>query len=248
MALYVISDLHLSTDPAVNKPMDVFGYRWKDYTQRIQENWKKIVTDEDTVVIPGDISWGMHLDEAKADFAMIDALPGKKIIGKGNHDLWWQSMKKMTEFKEQNGFSTLHFLFNNYFESEKYYICGSRGWWWDDSDAMPQGVDPEKVIAREVGRLRASLSAARLADASAPHSKEPLAFLHFPATFAGKACQPFLDVLKEFGVRRCYFGHIHGVYDVPPSFTQDDITFTMVSADYLRFSPLLIDRDDHFLP
>lgn len=245
MALYVISDLHLSTDPSVNKPMDVFGVRWKQYTKKIEENWLKIVKDEDLVILPGDFSWAMKLEESYSDFAFLHRLPGKKILGKGNHDLWWQSMKKMNEFTSANHFDSISFLFNNFYETEHHMICGSRGFWSDpSSDAIPDGVDFEKVILREVGRLTASLSAATQKNSTLPSSKKILAFLHFPVTFLGKACRAFEEVLCKFGVTECFFGHIHNVYDVPSSFSENGITYRMVSADYLNFMPLLIDRDD----
>ena len=245
MSLFTIADLHLSTDPKVNKPMDVFGVRWKQYTRKIEENWSKIVNEDDLVILPGDFSWAMKLEESLSDFAFLHRLPGKKILGKGNHDLWWQSMKKMNEFTSANGFDSISFLFNNFFETERYMICGSRGFWADPAaDAIPDGVDFDKVVLREVGRMNASLCAAAARNAALPTPKKILMFLHFPVTFLGKSCAAFEEVLAKYGVTDCYFGHIHNVYDVPSSFTEHGITYRMVSADYLNFTPLLIDRDD----
>ena len=243
MALYVISDLHLSTDKSVDNPMDVFGFRWKNYHEKIEKNWRAVITEEDTVVIPGDISWGMKLDQAKSDFAFLNSLPGKKIIGKGNHDLWWQSMKKMEEFCSANNFHSLSFLFNNCYETSHYFLCGSRGWWADEhADAAPDDVDFEKVILRECGRLRASLNAA-VAKQNPAYPKEILLFLHFPVRFAGKECPLFMDILREYGIKRCYFGHIHGVYDTPAVTVEEGIEFHIVSADYLNFMPKLIAKE-----
>ena len=124
-------------------------------------------------------------------------------------------------------------------------ICGSRGFWSDaGSDAIPDGVDFDKVVLREVGRMNASLSAAQARNAALQTPKKILMFLHFPITFLGKSCSAFEEVLVKHGVTDCYFGHIHNVYDVPSSFMERGITYRMVSADYLNFVPLLIDRDD----
>ena len=154
-------------------------------------------------------------------------------------------MKKMREFTSANHFGSISFLFNNFYETEHYMICGSRGFWSDpSSDAIPDGVDFEKVILREVGRLTASLSAAAQRNSTLPVPKKILAFLHFPVTFLGKSCGAFEEVLLKYGVTDCYFGHIHNVYEVPSAFTENGITYRMVSADYLNFTPLLIDRDD----
>ena len=124
MALFAISDLHLSF--ASDKPMDVFG--WDNYEALLEKNWRKNVTEEDTVLIPGDISWAMYLEEAEADLSFINDLPGRKIIGKGNHDYWWSTLKKMNEFKASKGFDTINFLFNNSFSYKNFAICGTRGW------------------------------------------------------------------------------------------------------------------------
>ena len=152
MALYVIGDLHLSLSG--DKTMDIFP-GWKDYVSRIKENWLVKIRPEDTVVLAGDTSWGMNFNEAKADFAFIDALPGQKIILKGNHDYWWATMNKMNAFFQQSGFSTLHILHNNHYLVEGVCICGSRGWIFDQGEPADQ-----KVIAREAGRLELSLQSA----------------------------------------------------------------------------------------
>ena len=152
MALYVIGDLHLSLSG--DKTMDIFP-GWKDYVSRIKENWLVKIRPEDTVVLAGDTSWGMSFNEAKADFAFIDALPGQKIILKGNHDYWWATMNKMNAFFQQSGFSTLHILHNNHYLVEGVCICGSRGWIFDQGEPADQ-----KVIAREAGRLELSLQSA----------------------------------------------------------------------------------------
>lgn len=224
MSVYVIADPHLSL--GVNKPMDIFR-GWQDYTSRLQKNWENIVSENDTVIIPGDISWAMSLEEAEKDLAFLNSLPGKKIIGKGNHDYWWCTMRKMNAFLEEKNFSTLNFLFNNAYEAEDIAICGTRGWFFDD-----KADNAEKVILREAGRLRSS------AKAAISTGKEPVAFLHYPVVYDSGVCEEILAVLKECGIKRCYFGHIHGEktgrYE---KYTYDGITFSLISADFLAFCP-----------
>ena len=241
MSLYVLSDTHLSTSD--NKPMDVFGARWTGYTDKLQTRWNKLVTPLDTVVIAGDISWAMNPTGAVGDLRFIDMLNGQKIIGRGNHDYWWSSMKKLGELCEKEGFSTLRFLYNNAYEVEDFVICGSRGWYIDESNRkMPQDADYQKIVAREAIRLELSLTEAlklqRAIESSTGVTKEILVFLHFPPSFRGYECPEIIAVLKKFGVKRCYFGHIHGVYDVPRSTVSDGITYTLTSADFLDFYPL----------
>jgi len=122
MSIFAISDLHLSTLEETNKSMEVFGRRWDNYMDRIKTNWQRLVTDADTVIIPGDVSWALSLDEALSDLRFIDSLPGKKLIAKGNHDFWWTTMKKHGEFFEKHGIKTISFLFNNAYEIENLII------------------------------------------------------------------------------------------------------------------------------
>ncbi|MEE0805848.1 MAG: metallophosphoesterase [Acutalibacteraceae bacterium] len=136
MALYTLADLHLAT--GVEKPMDIFGGRWQGYTDKSVTRWKALVAPEDTVVLGGDISWGISLAEAKSDFALIDALPGKKIILKGNHDLWWETASKMHRFFDENGFATMDFLHNNCFFYGSTALCGTRGWPFEEDFSDPQ--------------------------------------------------------------------------------------------------------------
>ncbi len=238
MALYVMSDLHLSTNKKTNKSMEVFGFRWKNYMDRIDANWRRLVEPTDTVIVPGDISWAMTLDEATEDFAFLDALPGTKIIGKGNHDYWWATQAKASAFFEKNGFQSIKLLYNNAFTVENFVICGSRGWFNDENIGnIPPGTDYHKIVAREAIRLHLSLTEAQK---TGDNIKETLVFLHFPPVFREFCCREILDVLHEFGIRRCFYGHIHGVYDLPGTFEYENILFTMVSADYLDFTPLHI--------
>ena len=239
-ALYTIADLHLSTLDTTNKSMEVFGTRWADYITRIEKNWRRLITDYDTVIIPGDISWALSLEEAECDLKFLDSLPGKKILGKGTHDFWWCTMKKHEAFFEQKGISTISFLFNNAHEVEDYIIAGTRGWYNDaDASNAPDGTDFEKLTNREALRLKASLNEAmKLKESS--HEKEIIAFMHFPPYWNGKASESLIEILKEYGIKRVYFGHIHGNYTLPPSLTYDGIEMNIVSADYLKFIPKIV--------
>ena len=240
MSLYVIADLHLSTLESTNKSMEVFGRRWDGYMTRIKNNWERLVTDEDTVVIPGDISWALSLEEAVSDLKFIDSLPGKKILGKGNHDFWWCTMKKHEELFRANEITTISFLFNNAYEDDEYIIAGTRGWYHDeDAKNAPDNADFDKLVRREAGRLRASLTKAKEIQARSP-SKPIVAFMHFPPFWSGKASDELVDILKEFGVTNVYFGHIHGQYTEPPSFEYDGITMSMISADFIEFIPKIV--------
>lgn len=240
MALYVIADLHLSTLESTNKSMEVFGHRWDGYMTRIKNNWERLVTDEDTVVIPGDVSWALSLEEAVSDLKFIDALPGKKILGKGNHDFWWCTMKKHGEMFREQGIETISFLFNNAHETEEYIIAGTRGWYHDeDAKNAPENADFDKLVNREAQRLELSLKKAEELKALSPE-KEIIVFMHFPPFWSGKASDGLVDILKAHGIKRVYFGHIHGNYTEPPHFTYDGIEMHMISADYLEFIPKIV--------
>ena len=239
MSLFTIADLHLSI--ATDHPMDVFGSRWRNYTQKIEKNWRAVVTDADTVILPGDISWAMHLDEAREDFAFLDALPGKKLLGKGNHDFWWETAAKMTRFFEENDLSSLHLLYNNAYVIENYIVCGTRGWFLEEGQQQTVGeVDYAKIVNREVMRLKLSLDAAMALRVGEHADKEILVFLHFPPVWNGFECREILDLLQSYGIRRCYHGHIHGVYNVPPTRQIGELCLHMISSDFLDFCPLFI--------
>lgn len=226
MSLYVIGDTHLSL--SANKPMDIFG-GWHNYVERLEENWRAAITEEDTVVIPGDVSWGMSLEEAKMDFAFLNNLPGQKILLKGNHDYWWTTKKKMDSFLEENGLSTLHILSNNSFSAEGVAICGTRGWIFEQG--QPQD---KKIVQREAGRLRLSLEDA----AKRFPGQEQIVFLHYPPVFANETSPEILDVLLEYKIRRCFYGHIHGQgCQFALNGTYCDIDFCLASGDFLKFAP-----------
>ncbi len=245
MSLFVLSDLHLSTDSATNKSMEVFGLRWRDYMQKIPKNWNSIVSENDTVIIPGDISWAMDLEGALADLKYIDALNGKKLLGKGNHDFWWTTNKKMTDFFKLHGLNSLSILYNNAYIVEDRIICGTRGWFPDESKQTPvNNADYSKILNRECIRLRMSLDAAvslQKSHIEAGGEKLPiLVFLHFPPIWNDFVMRELVDILHEFEIERCYYGHIHNSYATPLTFEFENIKFTITSSDFLSFYPLKI--------
>ncbi len=228
MALYVLSDTHLSL--STNKSMTVFR-GWDDYVERLEKHWRALVEPQDTVVIAGDVSWAMALEETVEDFAFLHALPGHKLLFKGNHDYWWCTRRKMDAFLEQNGFTSLAFVHNDAVAvDDRFAVCGSRGWFYDDEEP-----DNAKILSREAGRLRLSLEAA------VKTGLEPVVFLHYPPLFDGRECTELLDVLREFSVRRCYYGHVHGA-GIRQAFQGDwqGIDFRLTSCDALSFCPLRI--------
>ncbi len=241
MSLFTIADLHLSTLDTTGKSMEVFGERWRDYTLRLANSWRRLVTCEDTVVIPGDVSWALSLEEAVSDLRFIDSLPGKKIIGKGNHDFWWSTMKKHEALFREHGISSISFLFNNAHELDEFIVAGTRGWYHDDDcKNMPESADFEKLTRREALRLRTSLDIARRLQEDS--GKEIIVFTHFPPYWNEKESEGLMEVLTEYGVRRLYFGHIHGNYTVPSTILHKGIEMSLVSADYLGFVPKIVKK------
>lgn len=225
MALYTIGDPHLSLGSS--KPMDVFGGAWKGYLEKLTQGLS-VLRPEDTLVLAGDISWGMSLEESAADFAWLDALPGRKILMKGNHDYWWTTRAKMESFLEENGLDSLSILHNNAVSVEGLSLCGSRGWMFE------QGQEHDKkIINREAGRIRASLQ-----DAQRFGEQEKVLFLHYPPVFMQDSIPEFFEVMNQYGVRRCYYGHIHS-QGCRFAFQGEwcGVQLEMVSADYLRFMP-----------
>ena len=239
-ATFTIADLHLSTRESTDKSMEVFGPRWTDYIKKIEKNWRALIEDGDTVIIPGDISWALSLDEALDDLTFIDSLPGKKILGKGNHDFWWCTMSKHEKFFKEHAIESISFLFNNAHETDSYIIAGTRGWYNDeDATNAPDDVDFDKLTRREALRLEASLKSAVQLREKSPE-KEILVFMHFPPFWNEKASDGLIEILKSYGIKRVFFGHIHGNYTVPPTFTYEGIEMSLVSADYLGFIPKII--------
>ena len=239
MSLFAIADPHLSF--TAGKPMDKFGTRWIDHTEKLEKNWRAVVSEEDTVVLPGDISWGINLEGAREDLAFLESLPGQKILGKGNHDYWWCTVSRMNAFLKQNNFRSIRFLHNNAYLSEGFAICGTRGWFVEEQLQKEQeGVDWHKLVAREAGRLRMSITDAEKKKKQNGSGETPLVFLHFPPVFRSFVCRELLDVLHEYNIRDCYYGHIHGSYDVPRQFEYEGIRMKVIAADHLFFVPMRI--------
>ena len=229
MSLFAIADLHLSL--GTNKPMDVF-HGWTDYVDRLKANWERLVTDNDTVVVGGDISWARKLEECYEDFSFINALPGKKLFLKGNHDYWWQTKKKLDDYLAENHFDTISILFNNAFEVEGKTVCGTRGWYYDK-----EGEHDIKVINREIGRLRTSYAEAKkLSDTT------PTVFLHYPPVYGDVECEEIMGALLELDVKECWYGHLHGERTHKNAVTgmYKGIDFHLIAADYTRFIPILV--------
>ena len=226
MSLFVLADLHLCKgDPS--KTMSVFS-GWDDYQERIEKNWLETIKNDDTIVLPGDISWGMSLEEAAPDFRFIEELPGQKIIIKGNHDYWWTTMKKMEGFLESEGLNSIRILHNNHYRYGDYGICGTRGW-----VNMPGETQDEKILKREVQRLETSIRSALAEELI------PIVFLHYPPIFATNFNYDILEILYRYKIKDCYYGHIHGrsAHELCVKNTYDDVNFHLVSGDYLQFMP-----------
>lgn len=224
MALYAIGDLHLCL--GAEKPMDVFGGAWVGYMDKLKEGLS-VITPEDTTVLLGDLSWALNLESAKEDFAWIDQIPGRKIILKGNHDYWWNTAAKFYKFCEDNGFTNQWILNNNHFEYNGFAICGTRGWFFEEDRS---GGHDEKVFKRELLRLEASLKSAG--------DLPKLVFLHYPPRYKGYICEEILELLHRYGVRQCFYGHLHGAsHGLAMEGQWDGIEYRLVSADKLNFQP-----------
>ena len=224
MALYAIGDLHLCL--GAPKPMDIFGGAWVGYMDKLKEGMS-VITPEDTTVLLGDLSWALDMDHAVEDFAWINQIPGKKIILKGNHDYWWSTVAKFRKFCEANGFTDMHLLNNNCFEYDDWAICGTRGWFFEEER---HGAHDEKVFKRELCRLEASLKAAG--------ETKKMVFLHYPPRYKGYECREILDLFERYGVRRCYYGHLHGgSHKLAMEGLWDHVEYRLVAADYIGFIP-----------
>lgn len=227
MALYAIGDLHLCL--GAPKPMDIFGGAWVGYMEKLKTGFSDI-RPEDTTVLLGDLSWALDLSGAREDFSWINEIPGKKIILKGNHDYWWSTAAKFSNFCKDNGFQDLYLLNNNCYFYENWAICGTRGWFFEEQRS---GQHDEKVFRRELIRLEASLKAAG--------DKEKLVFLHYPPRYKGYECPEILALLEKYKVRRCFYGHLHGgSHKLAMEGLWNGVEFRLVSADYLGFQPYTV--------
>ena len=230
MAIWTISDLHLAL--GLEKPMDIFGDNWKDHEEKIKNNWINKVKDEDLVLLPGDFSWAMYLNDAKADFEYINNLPGTKLLLKGNHDYWWESLTKMRRFIDDNGFKKIDFIYNNSYIWDNTIIVGTRGW-------SEQEADAEKITRRENIRLELSLK-----DGIEKYGedKEIIVCMHYPPFNSFEELElDFIKTMEKYSVKTCIYGHIHGEK------TQEAITgkikginYILASADYTNFDLIRI--------
>ena len=202
--------------------MDVFGGSWENYVDKLQEGFS-VVKEDDTVILCGDLSWGMSLEQAEADFAFLDRLPGRKLLMKGNHDYWWTTAAKMNRFFEEKGFRSFSLLHNNCHFYGDVALCGTRGWFFEEHG------DPT-VFNRELIRLETSLKAAG--------DSEKLCFLHYPPRYQGYICQEIVDLLEKYRVTACYYGHLHGgSHRLAMEGKFGSVEYHLVAADYLGFQP-----------
>lgn len=218
MSLYAIGDLHFST--SVQKPMNIFGDKWYKHEEKIINSWKNNVKDEDVVLVLGDTSWGINLNEAKPDLDIISNLPGNKIFIKGNHDYWWTTLAKMREFLQENKFENIDFLYNNSYLFEDKIIAGTRGWALNDTE------NSNKMNHREEERLKLSLQSGvdNFGD------KEIICIMHYPPT------SNYVQIMKQYNVKTCLYGHLHGEsHKEAFEGIIDGINFKLVSSDYLDF-------------
>lgn len=227
MALYAISDLHLAF--TTDKPMDIFGEKWLKHDEKIKQNWISKITEEDTVLIAGDISWSMKSSDSKVDLDWINDLPGKKIISKGNHDYWWGGISKLN-----NMYENTKFLQNNFYAYEDYAICGSRGWILEGSDRFTE--KDKKIFNREIIRLRLSLDKAKEAG-----YEKFIVMIHYPPMNEKREASAFTEIFKEYGVEKVIYGHLHGP-SLATAFNgeHEGINYIITSCDYLNFDPIRI--------
>ena len=229
MALYAIGDLHLSL--GTDKPMDVFGGGWDNYVEKLKAGFS-LLCDKDTCILCGDISWGMSLEESLPDFKFIDALPGRKIIVKGNHDYWWTTATKIRKFFEANAITSIDILFNNCFKLGDIAVCGTRSWFCDERTGSEHD---KKIMDREILRLEASLKAAG-------DTPEKICFFHYPPIFKEYCSTKIIEVMNSYGVKSCWYGHIHGQgHRWALTGEHAGIMYHMVSADYLGFIPVKVE-------
>ena len=230
MAIYVIADLHLSFSQ--DKPMSIFGENWEGHSEKIKNNWISKVKPEDTVVLPGDFSWAMYLQDTYKDFEYLNSLPGKKLLLKGNHDYWWTTVTNMRNFLEENKFKNIDFIYNNSYLVENKILTGTRGWNLLDTE------NSSKMIKRESIRLQLAIE-----DGIKKYGddKEIIVFMHYPPISNTNKKSDFLKILKQYDIKRCYYGHLHGKsHQDAVEGIVDGIEFKLISADYLNFKLLKI--------
>ena len=231
MNIFAIGDLHLSFDERIQKPMDIFGPSWVNHHEKVRKNWEDKVGEEDLVIIPGDVSWGLRADEAMADLRWIHRLPGRKVITKGNHDLWWTSVTRLNRL-----YDDMTFLQNHcYMTAEGIAVCGTRGWICPGTEGFDE--HDEKIYNRELLRLEFSLKEAEKAGA-----KMTIAALHYPPTNDKLQGSGFTRMLEDYNVQMCVYGHLHGkdAFKNGIKGVFNGIEYRLVSLDYVEGEPQLI--------
>ncbi len=225
MSVYAIGDLHLSGQAP--KPMDIFGDHWTDHWPRIRQDWQQAVTDDDLVLIPGDISWAMRLEEARCDLDEIGGLPGMKIIMRGNHDYWWGSLSQVQSILTGN----THALQNNSFVFGEHVIGGTRGWLCPSNRYYAADSD-EKIYLREAGRLELSLSHARK---QAPNAKL-IGMIHYPPADQSGTSTLFTDIFEKYETQLVIYGHLHAAsIRGALSGVVRGVSYRLVSCDAIGF-------------
>ena len=237
MSIFALADLHLALSNP-EKSMDVFGSRWEGYIDRVRDNWINTVTDADTVLIPGDISWATYVDKAEEDFRFISELPGQKLLSRGNHDFWWTTMRKMEEYFAEKGFTNLQFVRTNVIEADGCLISGTRGWMIESRDSL-EGSGNRKIYERE--RLRIQMCVDKLNEADPDHSRKHILMIHYPPITAKLEFTDFAQLIADGGVDICVYGHLHGKAH-KKAFEGDfgGAKFICSSADYVEFCPVKI--------
>lgn len=225
MAIYVIGDLHLSF--STNKPMDIFGRNWQNYEEKIKKDWLLKVKSEDTVILPGDFSWAMYLEETEKDFEFINNLPGEKILLKGNHDYWWTTVTSMRKYIKEENFENIDFLYNNSYEIENKIIAGTKGW------NISEEQEDIRLTKREVARLELSIKSGI---EKYGNDKEIIVFMHYPPLTKTNIDTDYTRLMKKYGIKRCYYGHLHAnsIKDAVEG-NVDGIEYKLVSSDGLDF-------------
>ncbi len=231
MSIYAIADLHLAYSQ--NKPMDIFGDEWLGYMDKIKLNWEMIVKDNDTVLIPGDISWAMHINEALEDFMFLESMPGRKIIIKGNHDYWWDTVSKIKRFFEDNRIRSIDILHNNSYLVEDAQIFGTRGWILKNTPEFSDHDD--KIYKREIERLKLSLSSMN------SEVKKRIVMLHYPPISYSNKKNEFTDIMDGYGIDISIFGHIHSSNSADGyNCVIGNTEYKLVSSDHIGFKPVRI--------
>ena len=228
MSLYAIGDLHFST--SVNKPMNIFGNNWDDHEIKIIDSWRLKVKPEDTVLVLGDTSWGINLEEAKSDLDIISELPGQKFFVKGNHDYWWTTVTNLNKL-----YDNCKFMQTNFYEYGEYAICGGRGWICPN-DVKFDSKD-EQIYKREENRIRISLEAARKNG-----YEKIIVVTHYPPTNDKLEESIFTRLYEEYKVEKVIYGHLHGreSFKMGLKGIRNGVEYILASCDYLNFDLIKI--------